>query len=208
MFKIISVILLLHVCESGYCQLNTDGEYLLKMWFFIEHENIKSPYSTQFLVKDSSLFLLFERDINLRFDTLQSQGFNSDYIFLSVAFLKNDKEPDDSILIYDNKTMYLDYLSTPANNCDGYVLVINTVTGTSFRLGGFSGNDFLSLFQEIKEKYWETNNKHLSMKRFLKTYSIEGMDFNCIYKGLTSKKADEQKYSCLKHCKDYVIVIH
>lgn len=160
-----------------------------------------------FPVKDSSLFYLYESTINLKLDTLNSKGFPSDYLFLSVVPLKDNKVINDSALTY-NRTNHLSYLSIPINNCEGYILCINKSSGRSFRIQGFYGNDFLTLLQEVKEESMKSREKKLSTKSFLHNYSVEGLDFKCIYKGLRSGEKDTKKFPCLKNCSDFTIVIH
>jgi hypothetical protein len=122
--------------------------------------------------------------------------------------MKNNKLINDSAITYDTKTRYLGYVSIPVYNCNdlGYVLCVNTISGRSYRLQGFYGNDFFSLLEDVKEEYQKSNGKRLSTKSFLKNYSVEGIDFKCIYKGLRS--GDVKDYPCLKSCSDFTIIVH
>jgi hypothetical protein len=205
--KIVFIAALFSINQPAFSQQNTDGKFLFKMWFFVEHVNQHSRKEDDFPVKDSSLFSLFEAAINIKCDTLKSNGFTSNYTFLSVAPLKNNSSRNDSALTY-SKTTQLLYASVPVNNCEGYVLCVNTISGRSYRLQGFYGNDFFSFLQEVKEEYQKTFSKSLSTKSFLKNYYVEGMDFNCINKGLSSGEVYPKKYPCLKKCSDFIITIH
>lgn len=206
-FTALSVVILLSKSQMVFSQQTTDGNFLFKMWFFIEHTNQKMRTENNFPVKDSSLYRLYEQNISLRLDTLRSEGFSDDYLFLSAAVLKNNIEHDDNAITY-SKTRFLNYIGVPVSNCEGYVLCVNTNTGKSYRIQGFAGNDFLSLMQEIKREYLAKSNKTISARRILKTRKVTGMDLGCIYKGLLSASVDTKKYPCLKTCSDFVVKIH
>ncbi len=211
--KKIIIIIIFFVCSCRVLsQQTTDGNFLFKIWFFIEKVNTKSREAVQYPIKDSSLFSFFNKNINLKTDTLKSKGFSKNYIFLSVMVLKDNKIINDSAISF-SKTSLLEYLSIPVNDCDGYLLCINTSTGTSYRLKGFLGNDFLILLKDVKGEF---NNKAynqeqkltLSTKVFLKNYSVDGLDFKCIYQGLISGETDSKKYPCLTSCRNAIIVVH
>ncbi len=185
-----------------FAQHTTDGKFLFKMWLFLEHDNSLSKYSTTFPVKDSSVFNLFITKIDLKLDTLKSIGFPNKYIFLALTFNKaKGTETQESPVFYEKKTSYLEYIDIPSF-CSRYVLCINKLTGTSFRLQGFTGNDFNNLFSELVNRddtQFSTKN-NITIKSFLKKYYVEGIDFKCIYEGLKSNN-NLRKYSCLSSCK-------
>jgi hypothetical protein len=206
--KLILITASLSTNQITFCQLTTDGKFLFKMWFFIEHVNQQARMENDFPMKDSTLFSMFNSTIDLKMDTLGKKGFDNNFIFLSVAKMKNNMLVNDSAITYNSKTKYLGYVSIPVYNCNdlGYVLCVNSISGKSYRLQGFYGNDFFSLLQEIKEDYKKSNNKWLSTKSFLKNYGVDGIDFECIYKGLGS--GDAKDYPCLRSCSDFTITIH
>jgi hypothetical protein len=79
--KIILVTVLISINRIAFCQQSTDGEFLFKMWFFIEHVNNHSRTEKDFPVKDSALFSLFDSVVDLKLDTLKSKGFDSIIVF-------------------------------------------------------------------------------------------------------------------------------
>ena len=97
--------------------------------------------------------------------------------------------------------------SIPVNKYIGqYVIAINPRTGRSYRLSGFNGNDFLGFLSDFKEEFKQKNKSRLSNKKFLKGYYVEGIDFNCLYKGLKAQEVDRYKYPCLIRCSDPVSI--
>jgi hypothetical protein len=199
--KIVFAVVTAFFCMSGFSQKNTDGNFLFKTWIYLEHINDGSRYNVEFPVKDSAVFSLFVNNINLRLDTLKSDGFSDDYIFLAVNFKsqKERAEGKDSSLIY-SKTKFLQYIVIPTL-CSRYVLCINKVTGFSYRIQGFSGNDFFNLLKDVKDEFSVRYKKQLKTKTFLKEYSAGDIDFKCIYKGLQSGQYDFKKYPCLYDCR-------
>jgi len=201
-YFLIAIFLILSI--KIYAQQETDGKFLFKTWFFIEHVNVISRTEKTINCKDSVLFNLYNNYLDLKLDTLKSSGFSANYIFLSVVSYKNNKIVNDSAIQY-KRSGYLSYLSIPVNNCEGYVLCVNKTNGKSYRIKGFSGNDFLCLLTEIKEQYFLHNNKPLSNRFFFKNYTTEGIDFNCIYNALVSGSYDNKLFPCLKHCSPLII---
>lgn len=153
--KLLWVSVLFSSTQIAYSQRSTDGKFLFKMWFFIEHANYNPAYfrKLDFPTKDSTLFCLFNSVVDLNMDTLKSTGFDSSFLFLSIAEMKGNKLVNDSAFKY-SKTPYLSYVLTPIYHCNdvGYVLCINKSSGTSYRLQGFSGNDFWSFFERRKKR--------------------------------------------------------
>jgi hypothetical protein len=185
-----------------FAQKSTDGIFLFKTWFYIEHINNDSRYASDFSVKDSSVFSLFINNIDLKLDTLSSKGFSNQYVFLSLTLneqVKNATHRSKS-LVYNMETEFLSYIVIPAF-CDRYVLCVNKVTGTSYRIQGFAGNDFLSLLMSIKEEFALRYKKQLKTNTFFKDYSAGGIDFKCIYNGLRSGQYNTKKHPCLYNCR-------
>lgn len=189
-----------------YSQDSTDQKFIFKMWFYIEHINQDLRTNKTFRVKDSSLFALYNNYLDFNFDTLKSEGFNKNYVFLAVVSYKNDSLVKENAIIY-KKSGNLSYLSIPINYCEGYVLCINKINGRSYRLKGFRGNDFLDFLTDVKEQYFIDNNMILSNKLFFKNYKTTNLDFECIYKGLTSGNQNKKNNSCLRSCKNFVVGI-
>jgi hypothetical protein len=156
----------------AFSQKNTDSKFLFKTWFYIEHLNNDSRYNTEFPVKDSSILSFFINDISLRLDTLKSNGFSEDYVFLAINLKTQDVRANgkDSSIIYTN-TRYLQYIVVPTF-CNRYVLCVNKATGFSYRLQGFVGNDFLNLLKDTKDEFFLLHKKRLQIKDFLKEYTV------------------------------------
>ena len=211
----VAIILFLN-CSKIFSQQATDGKFIFKTWFFLERQNEVFMHGNKFDVKSDSLFNFFDSVIDLRIDTLKNKGFSNNFIFLSIAPYKNNVPFHDSAIIYKSfkTTPNSDvHVGIPINNCNGYVLCINNRSGRSYRIQGFYGNDFLNLLQEVKEEF--NNNAYnkeqkqiLSTNIFLKKYSVDGIDFKCIFQGLTSAENESKKYPCLANCRNAIGVIH
>lgn len=194
--------LFLGLSVMGFSQKNTDGIFLFKTWLYIEHINDDSNYNTEFPTKDFAVFSLFINNIKLRLDTLKRNGFSDKYVFLSLQLNYPSISINDSLksLQYNNKTPFLRYIVIPAF-CNRYVICINKITGFSYRLQGFTGNDFFNLLNDVKTEYNLQYKKELKTKVFLKEYGVADIDFGCIYKGLQSGQGDSKKYPCLYNCR-------
>lgn len=203
-------VMLICMHSIGFSQKNTDGIFLFKTWFYIEHINNDSRYATDFSTKDSSVFSLFINNINLTLDTISSNNFSNEYIFLAVnPKRRQEVSITDSSIMYDKKNKFLKYTVIPAF-CNRYVLCINKTSGMSYRIQGFTGNDFFVLLKDVRDEYYSKNKSVLKIKDFLKTYSVSDIDFRCIYKGLQSGSPDYQKYPCLYSCRgsNEIIWVH
>lgn len=204
--KIVVYILFFFTLSSPVlAQSKSDGKFLFKTWLFLEHSNTKSRHATQFSGKDSLLFNLFQKEIEIKIDTLKSSGFSEDYVFLSVN-LSGDTLKRNAIKYKDGSLV--EYADIPVDNCDGYVLCVNKNRGTSYRIRGFSANDFFGLYQDVQLQNKELTNRRLSIKQFLKNYAVDGLDFWCLYSGLTSADRDFIKYPCLRNCSDVMVIVH
>jgi hypothetical protein len=188
-------------------QQNIDGNFLFKMWFFVEKRNVDTTSmnnnlsNKQFTSKDHSLFDFFEKNISLCLDTLKSGGLES-FVFLSASVSKSIKFYDSSMIKMDERTKSdLAWYLLIGSNCDKYVVGINKFTGVSYRLSGFDGNDFFAFLDDEKRAYYYEHYKKLDNKQFFKECSVEGLDFKCIYNALTAiDYYDSKKYPCLKKC--------
>lgn len=205
--KIVMVGIFTGISLKGFSQTKTDGIFLFKMWFYIEHINKSPRIGNDYPIKDSSLFHLYQTAVKIKPDTLTKNKFTENYIFLSIAPVVDKKIIIDSVLSY-NKTKQLAFVSIPVDNCNGYVLCVNVTSGKSYRLRGFYGNDFMELLNEVKAEYLAAYNKKLSTKEFLKKYSVTGINFSCLYQGLSSGNSDTKKYPCLERCSDLIITVH
>jgi hypothetical protein len=74
------------VSKMVFSQENTNGNYLFKMWLFIEKANVMTRTSNEFPIKDSSLFNFFNNNIQIRSDKIESKVFPNDYIFLQISY--------------------------------------------------------------------------------------------------------------------------
>jgi hypothetical protein len=193
--------------KNLFAQANSDAKFIFKTWLFLEHNNTKSRDATLFPVKDSSVFDLFQNGLELKFDTLKSAGFSKDYEFLLISFIDQMRQTKFDAIRYTKKKL-VEYLSTPVDNCNGYVLCINKSKGTSYRLMGFGGNDFLNLFHEVQSDYANDTKVVIKIKQFLKDYSVEGVDFVCLFEGLTSRRDNFNNFPCLRKCSDIYVTIH
>jgi len=204
--KFIIIISSIFFFTKVFSQDSTDGKFIFKMWFYIEHVNQELRTVKNFPVKDSSLFSLYNNFLDLNFDTLKCEGFNKNYIFLAVVSYKNDSLVKENAIIY-KKSGNLSYLSIPINYCEGYVLCINKKSGRSYRLKGFIGNDFWDFLADVKEQYFTDNNMVLANKIFFKNYKTDSLDYECIYQGLISGNQDKKNNSCLRSCRNFIVGI-
>ena len=194
---------------SLFAQNRTDGEFLFKVWLYIEHQNDHARDIPSTAIKDSSLFQVFNDNIRLIVDTLKSNGYFRNYVFLRLKGIKSYEDQSPGGISYKNKKSTLLIHRAIPIICDGYVLCVNKLQGTSFRLQGFEGNDLLSLINEIRDvSTLPPPTKSIEVKEIIKNLVVEGIDFNCIYKGLTDGKGDSEKFPCLKPCSYITITVH
>lgn len=177
------------------------------MQLFLDKNNELSGCS-----KNDSLYFAFSKNIILKLDTLKKSG-NYDLIN-SVSAPKFEFYAIN--LSFDGKKN-LDYVKKMTNkedNClgvfsgtyDKYVLAIDRKKGRSYRIVGFNGNDFLGFLSDYLEYYNEHNDKKLTSSSFFKNYSVEGIDFKCLYNGLHSDGIDRKKYPCLQRVNDPILI--
>lgn len=198
--RISILILLLTFFYQGLCQKKVDGEFIFKTQLFLEKANVTN--TKYFETKDKSLLLFFERNIKLKLDTLQSYGFSNNYVFLILP-MKNGVMYNDTIIKSDSS-----FFLFIGDNCSDYILAINKSNGKSYRLKGFNGNDFFNLFADINKRFERLNQRTITVKKFLKEYTVSTVDFGCLYNALKSGEYNLLKYPCLKGCEAENIIIH
>ena len=193
--------------NTVFAQQNTDANFIFKTLLFLDHKNFDSRYSKDFKIKDSSLFARFNTGVELNFDTLKTTGFSSEYNFFLLASYKGNLPYKTNAIRYNLKKQ-IEYVGIPVNNCDGYVICVNNITGISYRIQGFNSSDFLALIRDIQLEISTNDNKQLMDKEFLKMYSVNGIDFRCLYEGLKANPKNWYKYPCLNSCKYFVVIVH
>ena len=174
---------------NSFAQTKTDAISIFKMQCFLDAKNNSSRYISSKIIKNDSLYNDFNNKTEFSLESLnviftKSLTFSNKFNFYVISeFLKNKNS---IISVYTKK----------------HILAINPITGMSYRLLGFNGNDFLSFLSDFKEEYKEAFNRNISTSEFLKNYKVEGLDFECLYKGLKSDERDIKKYPCLIRVSD------
>lgn len=172
--RTIIVIVFLFLQVHGACQKSIDGDFIFKANLFLEKVNIINVKG--FEQKNQDLLLFFNKNIILKLDPLQSIGFSDNYYFLSLS-LKNGVKYNDTIIKTDSS-----FFLFIENDCVDYVLAINKYSGKSYRLKGFSGNDFFNLFLDLNRQFEKLGQRKISIDSFLKWYKINSVDLKCLYK--------------------------
>lgn len=198
--RLFIAILFLLLRFQGICQKGVDGDFIFKMQLFLEKANVVNIKG--FEQKDQKLLSFFSNNIKLRLDTLQSYGFSGNYIFLGLS-MKNGVMYNDTIMKSDSS-----FLLFIENDCSNYVLAVNKYSGKSYRLKGFNGNDFFNLFIDINKQLERLNQKKITIKAFLKNYTVTSIDFECLYNAFKFGRYDKEKYPCLKGCEVEPTTIH
>jgi len=174
---------------------------VFKMHLFLDRFNIKSFNVS----RNDILYNTFSKNINLSFDTLKTYEINQKYSFYSLDAVNdisyNSIPQDDSELFF---YIYYGFVSK-------YVICIDNTSGMSYRLMGFNGNDFLNFLSDYREFHNSKGyNDYMSDKKFLKECKVEGLDFQCLYKGLHDKNWNKNrypnKYSCLQRVSDPIVI--
>jgi hypothetical protein len=183
-------------------QNKANVEDIFKMQLFLEKVMIISKEWKE--IKDNSLYLSFCNGISLRFDTLKSINIDERFEFYSLKKIDYKKKESFEVPFY---YAYDEWIN--------YVLCINVISGKSYRLVGFDGNDFLDFLRDYKEmllityNYVITYQEAKSDKYFLKNCFVDGIDFKCLYNGLYSRNKEYyeliKKYPCLKKSSDPMI---
>jgi hypothetical protein len=195
---IILVFLLSQMKSIG--QQSTDGEFIFKTQLFLEKANVVNVRG--FDTKGKDLLLFFSQKVKFKLDTLQSYGFAGTYYFLSLSIKEGIKYNDTIIKSDSSFFLFIE------NGCANYILAVNKYNGKSYRLKGFNGNDFYNLFADINKQFEKLNLKKINIKKFLKEYRVNSVDFNCLYAALKSGEYNKERYPCLKSCEVQQIVVH
>ncbi|KAA5536541.1 hypothetical protein F0919_02415 [Taibaiella lutea] len=198
MKKILIILFFISSINSLNAQKNTDPVSLFKMMLFLDKDNVVFRGMDTNVVKNDSLYDVFRDYYNISFDTLKPNNNLAlrDYFQfyrLDIRKLKGNRK------LQNNEAQYIGIFT---GTMQEYILAMNLETGICYRLQGFRGNDFLMFLTDFKDMYKEKEQKPLSNSTFLKKYNVDGLDFECLYKGLRAKDYDSEKYPCLKRCSD------
>lgn len=191
--RILHKILML-VLASSFLNINAQNkenlEFIFKSNLFFDSERIN---------KNSISFEKFQKLVDINISELSSEGFSDDYVFMILNLYDFEKfeyvenvsyspklTPDelDEFYIADNPYKYI----------KGYVLCVNLSNGRSYKLHGFNNNDFISFFRDLKEdrfidyKY----DYSLTIRKFLKDFKVEKVDFHCLYRANKAYKFDSE----------------
>lgn len=174
-----------------FCQERAVNEVeIFKMQLFLDKKINKDDN----VVKDGSLYTEFVNKVDIKLDLLKSRGFNETIKFY---YLDADKNISLKIDPYSNKDFFFQF---HMGFYTTYVLCVNIKNGKSYRILGFDGNDFLDFINDY------TNDKEISVKQFFKSCWVNGVDFECLYKGLKDREENRYKYPCLKRVSDPIVV--
>ena len=209
MKKLITISVLIIMCINLSAQIKHDAVSIFKMQLFLNN-NKNYPYSKKndkdIVVKNDSLYEIFNEIVQIKLDSLRISGeyefmHNSDleYVFYKFSLYNLSYLQQ----ISDNKDISL---NIPHGLNTEFILAIHTKTSASYRIKGFDGNDFLSFLSDFKEDFYSYYEKKLTTRHFLRGYHVEGIDFKCLYQGLTAKEIDRNKYPCLKRVSDPIII--
>lgn len=191
-------------------QLKVDAPSIFKMQLFLNSKIEVVGGKDAAVVISDSLYKACSDAVDFKLDTLKITGsweltksvFSSQYRFYQLLAYDDQKKTYTKNIIYKRKLNDLEeQFFLIRESC---VLAINQRTGLSYRLKGFNSNDFLNFLSDFREAYKESTGSGLSIKDFLKNYKVEGLDFECLYKGLRQDETDREKYPCLKRASDPV----
>jgi len=197
--RVLIILFSVSIFLSSKAQTTVDGSFIFKTHLFLEKVNVVNIKGG---AKGGELFSFFIKNINLQLDTLHSIGFHENFLFLSLS-------PSNGVSYnYSNLKSDSSFFLFIDHDCSNYVLVVNKSNGMSYRLKGFRGNDFISLYSDIKEYNKKLNYKKLGIRKFTRDYYVDGVDFACLYSAVKSKGYDSKRYPCLKNCDAKTVVIH
>lgn len=113
---------------------------------------------------------------SITIDELVNYGFGSGLYFFRITKLDSQLNEKNSIFL---------------TRCDvPYVIGFNSFTNSAFRITGFETNDLLQLLP-----------RKINIRRLDDDYYIEGVNIECLYRGLTRKETESsKKYPCLRGC--------
>lgn len=179
-------------------QQASDYSVLFKMQLFMElpvyfysNDNVND------VVKTDSLFMVINRNMKVTMHPLKTEGFsdrfNDRYLFFEVDLAK-DIEYVDRLQPYQIWLAF-GYMSA-------YRFVIDIQQFILYRLIGFENSDFL-----IFLKILQNDNRTYSIKDIFEYYTVECIDFKCLYNGLRAKKIyNREKYPCLMRVSDPIFI--
>lgn len=185
---------------ESYSQIKTDAVSVFKMHLFLDHKNVKFKESDS-TIKNDSLYKAFTDVAILKLDSLAITG---DYNLTKSALIPKYKFFQLKEHSYKKKLneKELQLFWIFGDNVSS--IAINQETGKSYRLLGFDTNDFLSFLSDFLEDYKEKQGEKLTVKQFFKNYTVDKIDFECLYNGLRNNEIDRKKYPCLVRASDPV----
>jgi len=173
-----------------FSQIQIDPISIFKMQLFLDSKNV---------IKNDSLYKAFSDVVDLKLDTLKIKGeYNLTESALSPKYKFFQLKEHSYKKKLNEKELQL-YWIFGDKICS---IAINQETGKSYRLLGFNTSDFLSFLSDFREMYKDKQGEKLSVKQFLKNYTVSEIDFKCLYKGLNSNEIDMKKYPCLIRASD------
>lgn len=195
-----TILMLFFLIAKVQSQNITSLEDIFKMHLFLDKKNIRRSDLDLPVIKNDSLYELFIENSIIKIDTLD---LNSDlYLPINSQFkfylLKDIRFKDE----LDKKMLWVLNIKMCENS--KYIIAFNEYTGQSFKLSGFSTNDFMSFFSVIKKDYRSINFKKLRKAFFFKKYRVQFLDLECIFNSL---KKEKEFSPCLYTCED-VLKLH
>lgn len=152
-----------------------------------------------FLTFDNSLKSRFYINNFLRytpkFKFIKSKGFDDSFVFFKIH----------AVPYRDTNTNYIDNgsVSNPVyfgNLNYEFIFGYSSLTNKLYTLKGFDSNDFDQLFDSVSNSPYYEKSHFKSLRSFLNSFRIEGLDLKCLYKSLRRKK-NKHKYPCLQKAK-------
>jgi hypothetical protein len=162
----------------SYAQNLTQEEiqFIIKITMFQESSGTKYYRATE------ESFGNFMK-LHFKIDTIQAFDF-FDFIFLKI----DPKFANPENISIEEGPFFL---------CDEYIVALPINWKYTFRLKGFAENDFISFLNALRDLNYSNLN---SRKQFVRNYSVEGLDLNCLYKSLGKFIIDRDKHPCLRNC--------
>lgn len=191
------IILILLFTFEMFSQIETDAVSTFKMQIFMDKKSV--TFESDISIKNDSLYNAFSDNIILKLDTLKIKG---EYTLVESALSPQFKFFQLIGHSYKKKLSELELKLFWVFGDKICTIAINQETGKSYRLMGFNTNDFLSFYSDYKEEFEKKQEKNLKIKKFLKDYKVEKLDFECMYKGLKNIYIDRVKYPCLARASD------
>lgn len=187
MKKIQVFILLLIVFNSGFAQLNVQSVF--KSLLVIDGSiGMKSDYTLK-----KCLDLVLDDNIQLDIKELNS-CVKEDYLNRYSLYLLDVEK--DTVISNTNTLFYV------KNSCTKYALVIDHITKTYYRIGGFKGNDLLQLLFKLKQS---SGKSYKNVIADLDECQNSEINFKCMFEGLNDSPKNLWKYPCLIPCTAFVI---